>query len=249
MHILHSASTGTHDITVYETSELYGERGRFRVLAFADGAVQGAIDLDDPQRIVFEYPRAILHLMEKNNPDYRDVFAIGHGIGTIASRCGAHRRFKTAELDEEVAAISRRFFGYSGDGILIGDGSMLLEAEPDDAYDYVIVDAFTERGVPRQLCSQSFFGLAAAKLGDGGSILLNLFGRGASDPLVGAIHTTLRTRFAFSRAFSLPRQGAADTRNIILIGSSAPIAYQARRMAGFEEIELQESYVLADGAE
>jgi len=245
MRIVHSASTGTHNITVYDTSELYGERGRFRVLAFADGAVQGAIDLDDPERIVFEYPRAIIHLMEANNPSFRDAFVIGHGIGTIAGWY-ADRRFKTAELDGEVAAVSRRFFGYRGGDVFIGDGRTLLEKEPDDAYDYVIVDAFTERGVPGQLCSQPFFRLAAAKLGGDGSIVLNLFGRGGSDPLVCAICTTLGTQFAFTRAFALPRQGAADISNIILMGSPRPIVFQKRRMAGFAELSLQEGYVLTD---
>ena len=243
--MIYAASTGVHNIMIYDTSELYGERGRFRVLAFADGAVQGAIDLDDPARIVFEYPRAIIHLMEANNPRFRDVFAIGHGIGTIAGHY-ADRRFKTAELDGEVAAVSRRYFGYRGDGVCIGDGRALLAGEPDDAYDYVIVDAFTERGVPEQLCSQPFFRLAAAKLGDEGSIVLNLFGRGGSDPLVCAIHTTLGTQFAFTRAFALPRQGAADVRNVILMGSARPIVCQERRMAGFAELALPPGYVIRD---
>lgn len=245
MQILYSASTDAHDITVYDTDELYGERGRFRVLAFADGAVQGAMDLDDPGRILLEYPRAIIHLLEANNPSFHDVFLIGHGIGTIAGQY-SDRRFKTAELDESVAALSRRYFDCRQEPICIGDGRELLETEHDESYDYVIVDAFTDKGVPRQLCSQPFFRLAAAKLGHHGAIIMNLFGRGKDDPLASAIHTTLGNVFACTRAFALHGQGAADVQNMILIGSSRPIAYQARRMAGFAEVELQPGYIVLD---
>ncbi len=245
LQVIYSASTDAHNMTVYDTDELYGERGRFRVLEFADGAVQGAMDLNDPARILLEYPRAIIHLLEANNPAFQDAFLIGHGIGTIAGRF-ADRRFKTAELDESVAALSRRYFGCSQELICIGDGRELLATEPDERYDYVIVDAFTDRGVPRQLCSQSFFRLAAAKLGGSGAIIMNLFGRGKHDPLACAIHATLGTVFDCTRAFALPGHGAADMQNMILIGSSRTIAYQARRMAGFAEVDLQPGYVVHD---
>lgn len=77
-------SKNTPEIQVYETTELYGERGRFRVLQFSGDAIQGALDLDHPRRVVFEYPRAMIHLMEAGEPYFEDVFLIGHGIGTIA---------------------------------------------------------------------------------------------------------------------------------------------------------------------
>jgi len=99
-------------ITVYETDRLYGERGRFRVMQFSDDAVQGALDLNAPGRMVLEYPRAMIHLVEANHPVPRALFLIGHGIGTIA---GYYKdtRLVSAEIDERVAALSRRFFGYA----------------------------------------------------------------------------------------------------------------------------------------
>ncbi|WP_430092480.1 hypothetical protein [Paenibacillus cisolokensis] len=56
--LLHDISD-VHELKVYDTAELYGVKGRYRVLEFSDQAVQGAMDLDDPARIVLEYPRAI----------------------------------------------------------------------------------------------------------------------------------------------------------------------------------------------
>ena len=37
------------EITVVDSSELYGEKGNFRVLQFSNEAIQGALDLDLPQ--------------------------------------------------------------------------------------------------------------------------------------------------------------------------------------------------------
>jgi spermidine synthase len=245
LQVLYSASTGTHEISVYDTDELYGERGRFRVLQFGDGAVQGAMDLDDPARIVFEYPRAILHLMDSLQPSCRDVFLIGHGIGTIAGSSG-DRRIKTVELDETVVELSRMYFGCRQANVFIGDGRQLLDSEENGAYDAIIVDAFTEKGVPRQLCSQGFFRLASAKLCASGSVFMNVFGRVRNDHLIGAIRKTIGMEFPFVRAFSLPPQGPGAIQNIILAASRRPIDYQARRMAGFAEVELLPGYVLED---
>lgn len=101
-----------HEISVYESTQLYGEIGKFRFLQFSDHAVQGAIDLNDPQRIVLEYPRAIIHLMNINEPLFNNVFVIGHGIGTIAGHF-SNKRFSVAEIDEKVVELSRSFLDTS----------------------------------------------------------------------------------------------------------------------------------------
>ncbi|WP_438351166.1 hypothetical protein ACP8HI_11270 [Paenibacillus sp. FA6] len=74
------------EITVYEAAQLYGKIGKFRFLQFSDDAVQGAIDLKDPKRIVLEYPRAIIHLMECNYTSFERAFIIEYGIGKLSAR-------------------------------------------------------------------------------------------------------------------------------------------------------------------
>lgn len=235
-----------HGITVYDTTELYGEKGHFRVLEFDNDAIQGAVDLDDPDRILFEYPRAMIHLMEFNNPGFEDVFVIGHGIGTIAGHY-PEKRFKAAELDEKVVELSRSWFGYQKDNVIVGDGRRILMGEKANAYDYLILDAFTEKGTPRQLISGEFFRLAEEKLDAGGSVIMNLIGRGEQDKLVGAVHSTLRAVFAHTKAFTLQsKSGSGGIRNIIIMGSGRPIGFQARHMAGFAEFEPPEGYIIAD---
>ncbi|MCD1260619.1 fused MFS/spermidine synthase [Paenibacillus athensensis] len=232
-------------ITVCEASELYGEAGRFRLLQFADGAVQGAIDLRDPARIVFEYPRALIHLMAFNRPDFVSAFLIGHGIGTLPAYW-AERRIKVAELSAEVDELSRRFFGYTGKQVLIGDGRRLLEAEPDRSFDYIVLDAFTAKGTPLHLLSEPFFRMTRNKLLPDGAILLNLAGSGENDRLLGAVASTLRESYASVQAFALPAS-AGRVRNILLAASARPLRYQARQLAGFAEITAGQGHLIQDG--
>jgi spermidine synthase len=245
LYLLSKELSNHHEISVYDTTELYGEKGKFRVLQFSNKAIQGAIDLNNPERIVFEYPRAIIHLMEINNQTFVDVFVIGHGIGTIAGQF-PERRFKIAELDEKVVDLSKRYFGYNKDNVIIGDGRHILESERSHTYDYIILDAFTDKGTPRHLISKEFFRLTRKKLDSKGSIIINLIGRGESDKLINAIHTTIREEYAYTQSFSLPSEGVTDIKNIIIIGRNKPIVAQTRKMAGFIEFEPGLGYIIKD---
>lgn len=242
---LYKELSNNHEITVYETMELYGEKGRFRVMQFSNEAVQGAMDLSDPKRIVLEYPRAIIHLMEYNNPSFEDVFIIGQGIGTIAGYCSA-KKCKVAELDNQVVELSKRYFGYNQENIIVGDGRLSLANEPPSTYDYIILDAFTSKGTPRHLLSQEFFRLAKEKLDPKGYVIMNVMGRGQNDKLINAIHSTLSAEFAYTQSFLLPSERATDLHNVIIIGGSKPIGYQARSMAGFTVFQPGQGHIILD---
>ncbi|MFC5650651.1 spermidine synthase [Paenibacillus solisilvae] len=246
MHILYQQTGSNHQITVYDTTELEGEKGNFRVLQFSNQAAQGAMDLDAPQRILFEYPRAMIHLMDFNNPSFQNLFIIGHGIGTIAGHY-KDKQVKIAELDDNVVELSRRYFEYSQDNVIVGDGRRILEGEASHRYDYLILDAFTGKGTPRHLTTREFFSAARAKLDSQGAILMNVMGKGENDRLMNAIHTTLSGEFAYTKSFCLLSGGAAhDLQNIILMGSSRPIGFQLRQMAGFTEIEPGQGHIIMD---
>jgi spermidine synthase len=243
--VLFNESTHDHEISVYDTTELYGEKGRFRVMQFSNKAIQGAMDLNNPQRIVFEYPRAIIHLMELNDGSFEDVFVIGHGIGTIAGYF-SEKRFKVAELDNKIVELSRLCFGYNQDNVVVGDGRHILGEELAKTYDYIILDAFTGKGTPQHLISKEFFGITQDKLTPHGAILLNLIGRGNDDKQINAIHTTLRESYAYTKVFSPPSKNASDNHNFIIMGRNKPIRFQVRHMAGFTEIQLRQGYIIRD---
>lgn len=232
-------------LVVYETSEFEGNNGRYRVLAFSDGAAQGVLDVEHPDRIVFEYPRAMLHLMDTHIPDFNEVYVIGLGIGVIPARL-QDKRVKVAEIDPRVKEVSRKYFGYSLSNVDVGDGRSLLEREPGFAYDFVVLDAFTEKDTPVRLLSEAFFRLCSDKLNERGALIMNLFGRGASDPMIRAVHTTLRAVFSYTGCFELPQTGAADPRNILLMGARQPVRFREKEMAGFVAFKPQEGYMIQD---
>lgn len=245
MHQLAKELSMYQEITVYDAAQLYGETGKYRFLQFSDDAIQGAIDLKDPKRIVLEYPRAIIHLMESNDPSFENAFIIGHGIGTIAGHY-PDKRFTVAEIDEKVVELSRVFFNYRKDNVVVGDGRQILRNEEPNRFDYIILDAFTKEGTPFHLTTMEFFKLTKEKLGSRGSIIMNLMGKSKNDKLINAIYTTLRETYAYAKAFSLPGEDAADLRNIIVIGSNKTIDFQPRAMAGFFEIELGQGHIIRD---
>jgi spermidine synthase len=247
LQILHRAISGHHEIIVYETTELYGEKGHFRVVKFGNAAVQGAMDVRQPQRVVFEYPRAMIHLMECNDPAFEDVFMIGHGIGTVAGQYPG-KPIKAVELDPIVADISKRFFGYAKD-VVIGDGRQVLGHEKARSYDYILVDAFDAKGTPSHLTTYEFFELTKEKLDDQGSIIMNVMGKGVHDQRIDAIHTTLQQVYTYTTTFLLPAgiSGVVtEQQNMLLMGSNKPTRYQARQMAGFYEIERNPGHILLD---
>ncbi|MFC6653269.1 spermidine synthase [Paenibacillus rhizoplanae] len=245
MHAPLHTNHDSQDIEVYDTTELYGETGRFRVLQFSGEAVQGALDLDHPRRVIFEYPRAMIHLMEAGNPYFEHVFLIGHGIGTIAGYF-AEKQFTVAEVNTKVVEYSRTRFGYTQDNILIGDGRSLLEAAPDQGHDYILLDAFTAAGTPPHFTTLEFFRLTRAKLNRHGQIIMNLMGRSGNDRFISAIHATLREVYPYTRTFALPGEGKADLCNILMTASARPIPCQSRHMAGFSEITPVPGHVIRD---
>ncbi|MDO7907806.1 fused MFS/spermidine synthase [Paenibacillus sp. JX-17] len=247
MKLIHQEQTEHHDISVWDTAELYGERGRFRILQFSEDAVQGAVDLDRPERILFEYPRAMIHLMEYNQPEFEKIFMIGHGIGTIANYL-PDRSVVTAELDAGVVEISRQWFGSRTDHVIIGDGRLILEQEEDESLDYLLLDAFSADGTPGHLVSDAFFTMVYSKLVPGGAVLMNLAGRTRYDHTISSVYTTLQSVFPYTTAFLLPSSTGMDIRNYLLAGSMSPLRYQSRHLAGFEEIHLQPGLILTDEA-
>lgn len=247
MNVLAACGEGKEQITVYETDMLFDERGSFRVLQFADEAIQGAIDLRNSERIVFEYPRALIHLMEHNSEHYaggEDIFIIGHGIGTLSGYF-KERNCVTAEINEAVVQLSEQYFGWSGKHVLIGDGRWQLEHERQQ-FDYIVLDAFTSSGVPQHLSTLEFFELAYAKLKPHGALFINVTGKGKQDVKSNAMYSTLQQVFANTFAFTLQALEERDIRNSILVGSNDPLRYRLRSMAGFVPYEPGAGYIILD---
>jgi spermidine synthase len=245
LHLLAKEFSLFNEIAVYDTNQLYGKMGKYRCLQFSDDSIQGAIDLKDPKRIVLEYQRAMIHLMELNDPSFDRAFVIGHGIGTIAGHY-PDKLFTVAEIDERVVELSKLFFGYRKDNVRVGDGRRILRNEEPNAFDYIILDAFTNKGTPLHITTLEFFEMTMEKLDSQGAIIMNLMGKPKNDRLINAIHTTLRETYAYTKAFSLPAVDENDIRNLIIMGSNKTIDIQSQDTAGIYEIGLEQGHIIMD---
>lgn len=246
MHILAKESSEFNDeIVVFETTELFGEMGKFRCMRFTDEAVQGAIHLKNPERVLLDYQRAVIHLMECSNTSFENVFIIGHGIGTIAGHY-PNKRITVAEIDEKVVRMSREFFGYRMNNVVIGDGRDILNNEEPGSYDYIILDAFNQKGTPTQFTTLEFFKITLEKLHSQGVLIMNLMGKAKNDRHINAIHTTLRETYRFTKVYIQLKADAADTGNMIIIGSNKTLEYQLPKLVNFTEIRLEQGHLILD---
>jgi hypothetical protein len=113
------------------------------------------------------------------------VGVIGLGVGTLAAWSRPGDLFRFYELDPDVARLSageRPLFTYLRDArgaitVRLGDGRVALESEPPQAYDVLVVDAFSSDAVPTHLLTREAFAAYRRHLAPGGAIALHVTNR------------------------------------------------------------------------
>ena len=120
------------------------------------------------------------------------IGAIGLGVGTLAAygrsapyadAAPGERAVIFYELDPEVAEIARTHFTYLTQGnpnvpaIHFGDARTTLEQQPPQAFDMLVVDAFTGDGIPIHLLTQEALELYLRHIKPEGAILFHISNR------------------------------------------------------------------------
>jgi hypothetical protein len=113
------------------------------------------------------------------------VGVVGLGVGTIAAWSEPGDAFRFYELDPEVARLSQGpspVFTYLRDApgavsVVLGDGRLALEQEPPQAFDVLVLDAFSSDAIPAHLLTREAFALYARHLGEGGIIAVQITNR------------------------------------------------------------------------
>ena len=109
----------------------------------------------------------------------RRVAILGNAGGTTARAMGVfypQARIDGVELDPDVTAVGRRYFGLDDNPrlhVITADARPFLR-RTHDTYDLIIVDAYRPPYVPFYLATQEFFRLARSRLAPGGAIVLNV---------------------------------------------------------------------------
>jgi hypothetical protein len=107
------------------------------------------------------------------------VGVIGLGIGTIAAWGQPGDTFRFYEINPNVVRIAHESFTYLRDSaasieIVEGDGRLALEAEPDQHFDLLVLDAFNGDSPPIHLMTAESFQLYRRHLAPDGMLAVNV---------------------------------------------------------------------------
>jgi spermidine synthase len=112
---------------------------------------------------------------------YRNVAVVGLGTGTVAAYGQPGESMTFFEINPAVVAVARdtRLFTYLQDSkanvhVVIRDGRLGLESEPDQSYDLIALDAFSSDSIPVHLLTREAIEMYAERLRPGGLLVFHI---------------------------------------------------------------------------
>ncbi len=176
--LVHTEASEFAPIIVFEQ---YGER----CMNFNDIEGEGrqtCMQLNDPDRMVFEYTRMMTSALFVN-PEPHSILIIGLGGATLPT--ALHKLLPTAvidtvEIDPAVVRVAERFFGYQlgpRQRIHVEDGRAYVERALAEGrrYDMVMLDAFDVDYIPAHLLTVEFLERVRSLLTPHGVVVANSF--------------------------------------------------------------------------
>ncbi|HET6351059.1 MAG TPA: fused MFS/spermidine synthase [Coriobacteriia bacterium] len=193
---------------------------------------QSSMYIDDPFETDFEYP-GYLHLPLAIRPDAVRTLILGLGGGSVVKRMWRdypEMRIDTVEIDKGVVDVAREYFALPDDErleVYVDDGRNFL-ATSNEIYDVVIVDAFDDDRMPRDLTTEEFLRSVRDHLEDDGVIAYNCIGA-VYGPRSKPFRSLYRTAANIWRRLWVFPIGISDdatdkTRNIILLATDANLS-------------------------
>ena len=174
-------------ITLYSTE---GNDGRIEVrecaglrwLHFQNGSVETVMSLEDPNRLVLDYIRAMMVILVFI-PRPATLLNLGLGGGAIHRFCKKHlpqTQVTTVEANKEVVDICREYFhlDQEAENIYISDAQSFLQSHLSDdtptTYDGILVDLFCNEGIAPCLFDPDFFNQIKQTLSESGIAVFNI---------------------------------------------------------------------------
>jgi hypothetical protein len=164
----------------------------------------------------------LVALLRQVRPAARTALVIGLGSGDTAGDLARAGVAVTAvEIDPQVIAVARRWFGYQGDAV-VGDGRAFLEANPG-RWDLVIMDAFAGTTAPSRLVDAAGTRLLRERTAKDGVTAVRLHGA-PSDPIVASLRRGLGAGARGPTFVHVYGSGVgAEPQNLYLAASTAPL--------------------------
>ncbi|MEF8878033.1 MAG: fused MFS/spermidine synthase [Haloarculaceae archaeon] len=211
--------------TVYRTQSPYQslevvDSGGVRTL-YLDGQPHSAMDLEDPDRHVFDYTRYFhLPLLMTENVD-RVLFVGGGGFTGPKQFERMGMTVDVVEIDPVVVRTAKEYFRVEESEDLrihTADGRQFME-ETDRTYDLIVLDAYKRDKVPFQLTTVEFMGLVADRLDEDGILLANVISApsGPASKFYRAEYRTMAR--VFPQVYAFPTSSTGLVQNIELVAT------------------------------
>lgn len=205
-----------------------------RFMRFSDDdAVQSAVLMDDPSKIVTPYVRICLAAFSFAPAKPLRVLVVGTGAGSMpffARRFLTGAVVDTVDIDSGVLLAARSYFGFQEDAFLhahLADGRSFVE-NVTLPYDVIILDAFNGADVPQHLVTYEFFHAVLRALAPDGVVASNVVFRDKS-PHYDSIIRTLDAVFGRGVVAAVP--GGSHQRIVFHFQSGKPPAGSLRDIA------------------
>ena len=176
--LLHTEPSDYAPVVVFEQ---YGERC-MNFTEIEGGGRQTCYQLDDPDKMVFEYTRMMTSALIAK-PDPRSILVIGLGGATLPM--ALHELLPEAvidsvELDPAVVRVAERYFGYETgprQRVFVEDGRAFVERARHEGrqYDMIMLDAFDVDYIPAHLLTVEFLQAVHDTLAPDGLVVSNSF--------------------------------------------------------------------------
>jgi hypothetical protein len=152
----------------------------------------------------------------------RRIVILGNAAGTVARAYGHYfpqTRVDAVELDGELTAIGRRYFGLGGPRLhtYTADARPWLYASRV-RYDAIFLDAYRQPYIPFYLLTREFFQSVRDHLRQGGVLIVNVGHLPGSDSLEKVVSATARA------VFGVVRRDPVSDANSLVIASSGTLS-------------------------
>ncbi|WP_152986062.1 fused MFS/spermidine synthase [Burkholderia sp. lig30] len=170
-------------------------------LHFDHLSTQSFMSLDEPDRLVLGYTRAMMGFLLLQ-PRPRHICMVGLGGGSMAKYCHARlpgTAVTAVEINPEVIALRDVFRIPVDDArfeVVQADGAEHMRVAAARS-DVILLDAFVAQGMPAQCASAAFFAACRERLADAGVLVVNL---ADCDPALPEHVERLRSAFGTSYA-------------------------------------------------
>lgn len=205
---------------------VYNDRPSRLLLSGEKATPQSGLAFDDSPELLFDYNQRLFEVALSLEP--QSILVIGGGAFTLPRALLAHlptAKIDVVEIDRLLPKLARKYFQLRRSRRLkihTTDGREYIDTHPDQSYDLIIVDAFSEYHIPESLLTIEAAQHYARLLGPEGAIAINIISK-YRGPLPTLTHRMIAS---FKKSFQLIEIYPADLQddqnseqNLIFIGS------------------------------